>query len=72
VFLEEKLPEMLEKIPLAQQGCGSLGTSGPRTSFWIGLGGPVAWPSRLLDLTPLDFLLGHIKALIYMSPVDSE
>ena len=27
-----KLPQMLEKIPLAQRGCGSLGTSGPRTS----------------------------------------
>ena len=32
VFLEEKLLEMLEKIPLAQQGGGSLGTLGPRTS----------------------------------------
>jgi hypothetical protein len=41
VFLEEKLPEMLEEIPLSvkrnvvpvQHGCGSLCTSGPRTSY---------------------------------------
>lgn len=25
---------------------------------WIGRGGPVAWPSRLPDLNPLDFFLG--------------
>jgi hypothetical protein len=41
VFLEEKLPEMLEEFPLSfrrkrvvlvREGCGSLCTSGPRTS----------------------------------------
>jgi len=33
----------------------------------------MAWPPRSPDLTPLDlFLWGHIKALIYTSPVDSE
>jgi hypothetical protein len=33
----------------------------------------MAWPSRSPDLTPMDFFLwGHIKALIYTSPVDSE
>ena len=65
VFLEEKLPEMLEDIPLALRrnmvpawwGCGSLCTSPP-------------WS---LDLTSVDFFQwGHIKALSYMSPVDSE
>ena len=40
---------------------------------WIGRGRPMAWPSRSPDLTPKDFFLwGHIKALIYMLPVDSE
>jgi hypothetical protein len=40
---------------------------------WIGLGGPTAWPPRSPDFTPMDFFLwGHIKALIYKSPVDSE
>jgi len=32
----------------------------------------MAWPSRSPDLTPMDyFLWAHIKALIYLSPVDS-
>jgi hypothetical protein len=35
--------------------------------------GPVAWPPRSPDLTTMDFFLwGHIKALIYILPVDSE
>ena len=37
------------------------------------LGGPVVLRARLPDLKPMDFLLwGHIKALIYLSPVDFE
>jgi hypothetical protein len=33
----------------------------------------MAWPAWSLDITPMDFFLcGHIEALIYMSPVDSE
>ena len=33
----------------------------------------MAWPPRSPDLTTMDFFLwGHIKALIYTSPVDSE
>ena len=33
---------------------------------WIGRGGPVAWPPRSPDLTPLDFLLwGVIKEIVY-------
>ena len=40
---------------------------------WIGRGGSMAWPPRSPDLTPMDSLLcGHIKALIYTSPVDYE
>ena len=35
---------------------------------WIGRGGPTVWPPRSPDLTPMDyFLLGHIKALIYVT-----
>jgi len=42
-------------------------------NHWIGQGGPTAWPARSPDLTPMDFFLwGHIKALIYTSPVVSE
>jgi hypothetical protein len=33
----------------------------------------MAWPPSSSDLTPMNFFLwGHIKALIYTSPVDSE
>jgi len=40
---------------------------------WLGRGGPVAWPPRSPDLTPLDYYLwGHIKKLAYESKVDSR
>ena len=40
---------------------------------WIGRGGSMAWPPRSPDLTLMDsFLWDHIKALIYMSPVECE
>ena len=52
---------------------------GPRTSdrllqcHWIGWGRQMACPPRLPDLIPVDlFVWGHTKALISMSPVDSE
>jgi len=33
---------------------------------WIGRRGPIEWPPRSPDLTPLDFYLwGHLKALVY-------
>ena len=33
---------------------------------WIGRRGPVEWPQRSPDLTPLDFYLwGHLKAIVY-------
>jgi hypothetical protein len=67
---------------LVKDYTGSRKTPGPKfvrlyltaiyNSCWIGWGRPVAWTNVLLDLTPMDFLLGHIKALIYMSPVDSD
>ncbi|GFW07589.1 DUF4817 domain-containing protein [Trichonephila clavipes] len=40
---------------------------------WIGCGGPVAWPPRSPDLSPLDFLLwGAMKGLVHDTPVVSE
>jgi len=34
---------------------------------WIGRGGPVEWPARSPDLTPLDFFLwGYIKSQVYV------
>jgi hypothetical protein len=37
---------------------------------WIGRGGPVHWPARSPDLTPLDFSLwGYIKEQVYAHPI---
>uniref|UniRef100_A0A1Y1MEB7 Tc1-like transposase DDE domain-containing protein n=1 Tax=Photinus pyralis TaxID=7054 RepID=A0A1Y1MEB7_PHOPY len=33
---------------------------------WIGRRGPIEWPARSPDLTPLDFFLwGHLKSVVY-------
>jgi len=32
----------------------------------------MSWPTRSPDLTPMDLLWNHTKALIYTLPVDSE
>ncbi|KAJ8866390.1 hypothetical protein PR048_032233 [Dryococelus australis] len=40
---------------------------------WIGRGGPIAWPARSPDLTPLDyFLWNHMNGVVYETPVESE
>ena len=40
---------------------------------WLGRGGPVAWPPRSPDLTPLHYYLwGHMKTLVYETKVDSR
>jgi len=40
---------------------------------WLGRGGPVAWPPRSPDLTPLDYCLwGHMKTLVNETKVDSR
>ena len=45
----------------------------PRYLRWIGRSGPVPWPARFPDLTPLDFYLwGRMESLIYETPVESE
>ena len=39
---------------------------------WIGRRGPVEWPPRSPDLTPLDFFLwGHLKSVVYKTKPDS-
>jgi hypothetical protein len=38
---------------------------------WIGRGGPIAWPSRSPDLTPLDFVLwGYVKNIVYQVKIN--
>jgi hypothetical protein len=40
---------------------------------WIGRGGPIAWPPRSPDLSPMDFYQrGHLKFLVYAISVDNE
>ena len=37
---------------------------------WIGRRGPVEWPHRSPDSTPLDFYLwGHLKAMVYQENI---
>jgi hypothetical protein len=45
-----------------------------RGDHWIGRGGPVAWPARSTDLTPLDFFLwGFVKQEVYQEkPTTSQ
>jgi hypothetical protein len=40
---------------------------------WMGGGGPVPWPPRSPDLTPVDYCVwGHVKSLVYTSAVDKH
>lgn len=40
---------------------------------WIGRGGPVHWPARSPDLTPMDFFLwGTIKQYVYRERIDNR
>lgn len=40
---------------------------------WIGRNGPIRWPPRSPDLTPLDFYFwGHMKDLVYQEEIETE
>jgi hypothetical protein len=87
-FLEEVLPELLENVPLAVRRRMWFQQDGAPAHYhidvrnyldaqfpnrWIGRNGPVAWPPRSPDMTPLDFFFwGHMKSLVYATPVQSE
>lgn len=80
-FLRQELPLLLEDVPLhdrltmwlQQDGAPPHSTLAVRNHLneelpgkWIGRGGPVSWPARSPDLTPLDFFLwGHLKHTVY-------
>lgn len=88
VFLRDILPVLLENVPLADRmdmwfqhdGCpshfGNNVTDFLNATYrqkWIGRGGPVPWPPRSPDLTPIDFFIwGRMKDLVYSTPVDNE
>ena len=87
-FLRDMLPTLLDAVPLDIRQVMWLQHDGAPAHFdrnvrnhlnvtypnrWIGRGGPVLWPARSPDLTPLDyFLWGSMKALVYATPVTSE
>lgn len=88
VFLREVLPGLLDSVPLGirrrmwfqHDGCPAHYAINVRQYLdrtypnrWIGRSGPVPWPARSPDMTPLDFYLwGHMKSLIYETPVETE
>lgn len=42
-------------------------------NHWIGRGGPIPYPPRSPDITPLDFFLwGYVKNVVYSRPVDTR
>lgn len=83
-FLQNDLPGLMDEIDLERRRNLIFQQDGAAPHFhgevrrfldrrhghngWIGRAGPIAWPARSPDLTPLDFWLwGHVKALVYAS-----
>lgn len=80
-FLRNSLYELIENVPLETRrhlvfqhdGCPAhfritvrqyLNHQYPNR--WIGRGGPIPWPARSPDLTPMDFFVwGRMKTLVY-------
>lgn len=87
-FLERVLPDLMVNVPAATRRNMWFQHDGAPAHFshsvreyldrtypdrWIGRGGPVRWPPRSPDLTPLDFYLwGYMKSMIYEIPVTSD
>lgn len=72
-FLRNQLEAMLEDLPVATYATMIFQHDGAPAHFsrrcreylnrrfpmqWIGRGGPIAWPARSPDLTPVDFFYG--------------
>lgn len=80
-FLRNVLNDLLDDVPLGllngmtfqHDGCPAhfrltirnyLDATFPGN--WIGRGGPIPWPARSPDLTPMDYYVwGHMKTLVY-------
>lgn len=86
-FLENTLPLLMEEVPLLRRRRMQLQLDGAPAHFariirdylnenyprWIGRGGPVAWPPRSPDLTPLDFYFwGFMKQKVYAVPIETR
>lgn len=87
-FLRDELPPLLENVPLElrrgmylqMDGCPAHYAAIVRQfldetypNHWIGRRGPIAWPARSPDMTPLDYYLwGHMKQQIYSQPINTQ
>jgi hypothetical protein len=86
-FLKNNLPVLLEDVPLQTRLQMIYQHDGATPHFslvarqhlnanflnWIGRGGPINWPPRSPDLTPLDyFIWGHMKTIVYQQKVDTK
>lgn len=85
LFLQNYLQELLEEVPLNVRRQMWFLQDGAPPHFnhvvrqhlnnvfenkWIGRGGPVPWPPRSPDLTPLDFFLwGLMKTMVYTNEI---
>lgn len=88
IFLEYVLPDLLHDVPASLRDRIWFQHDGAPSHFshyareylnrdfparWIGRGGPIAWPPRSPDLSPIDFFLwGFLKGLVYETPVTSD
>ena len=86
IFVRDILPEMLENVELqVRQRLWFQHDRAPANfaldireyinnvfpNRWIGRGGPVQWPPRSPDLTPMVFFIwGEMKCLVYETPID--
>jgi hypothetical protein len=78
--MQQRLTCANKNARLLPDGCCCLNDKGNEILFrinisppWTGRGGPMSFSPRSLDFTLNDFFLwGHIKALIYTTPIDSE
>ena len=81
LILQQVVTQFTEDLPLVQLAALWMQQDGAPPHFgrivrewldanfperWIGRAGPVAWPPRSPDLTPLDFFVwGYVKTLVY-------
>lgn len=88
-FLQNDLPELVSEVPVFNEnvpkvfqhdGCPAHWRLTVREylddvfpNAWIGRDGPIAWPARSPDLTPLDFYVwGRAKELVYATEVPTR
>ncbi|KFM74800.1 hypothetical protein X975_15826, partial [Stegodyphus mimosarum] len=72
--LEELQPHIILQKDGASPHWGTIIRSSLNDHFtgrWIGQGGPIPWPPRSPDITPLDFFLwGFVKDNVYRRSVE--